>query len=89
MFLAIKDGNCKIGDLGLISFRREDEVELDDDQKIGAFGWETPEAMNRLLTENVDEPEYDYDCFIDEQSDIFQVGKLFCATSSCFVSWYK
>lgn len=73
----IKDGNCKIGDLGLISFRNEDEVELDDDQKIGAFGWETPEAMNRLLTENVDVPEYDYDCFIDEQSDIFQVGKLF------------
>ena len=68
---------CKIGDLGLMRFRNEDNLALDRDQRIGAFGWETPEAMNKFLTENKNDPEFNFDCTIDEASDIFQLGKLF------------
>jgi serine/threonine protein kinase len=68
---------CKIGDLGLMRFKDEDNLTLDKDQRIGAFGWETPEAMNKFLTENKQDPEFTFDCNIDESSDIFQLGKLF------------
>lgn len=68
---------CKIGDLGLVRFRENDDDALDKDQRIGAFGWETPEALNKFLTENIEQPEFEFDCAIDEQSDIFQLGKLF------------
>ena len=71
------DEECKIGDLGLMRFRDEDNLALDKDQRIGAFGWETPEAMNKFLTENRTDPEFKFDCNIDEASDIFQLGKLF------------
>ncbi len=68
---------CKIGDLGLIRYKYEDNLVLDRDQRIGAFGWETPEAMNKFLTEHRSDPEFTFDCNIDESSDIFQLGKLF------------
>lgn len=68
---------CKIGDLGLIRFRNEDKLALDDYQRLGAFGWECPEAMNKLFMESNSEPEFVYDCKIDEASDVFQLGKLF------------
>jgi serine/threonine protein kinase len=68
---------CKIGDLGLMRFKDEDNLALDKEQRIGAFGWETPEAMNKFLTENKPDPEFYFDCNIDEASDIFQLGKLF------------
>ncbi len=68
---------CKVGDLGLIRYKDEDDLALDKDQRIGAFGWETPEAMNKLLTEDKNKPEFTFDCIIDEASDIFQLGKLF------------
>lgn len=68
---------CKIGDLGLMRFKDEDNLALDKEQRIGAFGWETPEAMNKFLTESKPDPEFSFDCNIDEASDIFQLGKLF------------
>jgi serine/threonine protein kinase len=68
---------CKVGDLGLMRFKDEDNLALDREQRIGAFGWETPEAMNKYLTENKSDSEFSYDCSIDEASDIFQLGKLF------------
>lgn len=68
---------CKIGDLGLMRYKDEDNLALDREQRIGAFGWETPEAMNKFLTENKPDPEFSFDCNIDEASDIFQLGKLF------------
>jgi serine/threonine protein kinase len=68
---------CKIGDLGLMRFKNEDNLAIDREQRIGAFGWETPEAMNKFLTENKQDPEFTFDCDIDEASDIFQLGKLF------------
>jgi len=69
---------CKVGDLGLIRFKSEDVLALDDDQRIGAFGWECPEAMNFFFSERApDNPEFTFDDKIDEASDIFQLGKLF------------
>jgi serine/threonine protein kinase len=69
--------SCKIGDLGLIKFRDDDYdfIQNEKGERIGAFGWESPETMNKYLTErNGSSP---YDCEIDHQSDIFQLGKLF------------
>lgn len=68
---------CKIGDLGLMRFKYEDTLAIDNYQRLGAFGWECPEAMNKFLTENAKNPEFTFDCVIDESSDIFQLGKLF------------
>jgi serine/threonine protein kinase len=64
----------KIGDLGLCDMRDQD-IELDDiGDFIGPRGWVSPETMNKYLTESV--THYTYDCHIDKQSDIFQLGKL-------------
>lgn len=40
---------CNIGDLGLMRFKDEDYLSIDNFQRIGAFGWECPEAMNFFL----------------------------------------
>jgi serine/threonine protein kinase len=68
---------CKIGDLGLAKFRDEDIkiIETEIGQRIGAFGWESPETMNKYLTEKNEK--LIFDCEIDTVSDIFQLGKLF------------
>lgn len=64
----------KIGDLGLIEMR--DKQTLDKKGEfIGPRGWISPEVMNKYLTEGVDE--LYFDCTIDHQSDIFQLGKVF------------
>jgi len=68
---------CKVSDLGLMRFR-EDDLEFIREEKgdrIGAFGWESPETMNKYLTEN--KAQLSFKCDIDDQSDIFQLGKLF------------
>lgn len=72
----VKNDICKIGDLGLVDFR-DMETKLfinEEGKKIGAFGWESPEVMNKLLTEKGGSK---FDCKIDYASDIFQLGKLF------------
>ncbi|MBR0183516.1 MAG: protein kinase [Bacteroidaceae bacterium] len=63
----------KIGDLGLVSRR-----DLDFDKQnelIGPKGWLSPEAMNKYLAEGKGSKRID--CKIDNQSDIFQLGKVF------------
>jgi serine/threonine protein kinase len=62
----------KLGDLGLISERDKDYDDLGE--RIGPFGWISPEAMNKFLTERA---KLHHDCKIDEKSDIFQLGELF------------
>ena len=69
------NGRWKIADLGLVGFRNEDIYIDRKGEFIGPRGWISPEAMNKFLTEKVDH--FNYDCIIDEQSDIFQLGKLF------------
>lgn len=67
----------KIGDLGLIDYREQDNEELYSDREfIGPKGWSSPEAMNRYLAKGLDrDPRID--CIIDDYSDVFQLGKLF------------
>lgn len=62
----------KIGDLGLVAHRDKDYDDVGE--KIGPFGWLSPEAMNKYLTEKAC---LGLDCSINEYSDIFQLGKLF------------
>jgi serine/threonine protein kinase len=62
----------KIGDLGLIKYRDNDFDYLGE--RIGPFGWISPEAMNKFLTEK---KRLGFDCTIDKKSDIFMLGKLF------------
>lgn len=70
------DRTLKIGDLGLTSYREEDFKIDEERDKIGSFGWMSPEVMNKVLTENRTH-NFCCDCTIDEKSDIFQLGKLF------------
>ncbi len=62
----------KIGDLGLVSERNMDYDDLGE--RIGPFGWISPEAMNKYLTEKYN---VGCDCKIDDKSDVFQLGQLF------------
>lgn len=73
--ILIFDNTWKIGDLGLIAYRDEDELYDKKNEFIGPKGWLSPEAMNKYL--NCGENEYGFDCKIDHQSDIFQLGKIF------------
>lgn len=71
--ILIFENKWKIGDLGLVTFRDKDYD--DKNEFIGPRGWISPEAMNKYLCndKNID----NFDCKIDHQSDIFQLGKLF------------
>lgn len=74
--ILLVDGEFKIGDLGLVQFRNEDSNVDWVNEKIGPVGWLTPEATNKMLT-NEKDIIYNFDCAIDESSDVFQLGKLF------------
>ncbi len=66
----------KIGDLGLSLFRGQDFSKEEFRDKIGPFGWLSPEVMNKVLCEGT-EKEKIFSCKIDNVSDVFQLGKLF------------
>lgn len=70
------DNVMKVGDLGLMRYRHEDASIDKENELIGPRGWLSPESMNKFLTFNR-ELKYTFDCDIDFQSDIFQLGKLF------------
>jgi len=74
-FLLVGD-NWKIGDLGLIAFREEDEEYNKYKGMIGPKGFMSPEATNKFYV-NSENTSCEVDCLIDEKSDIFQLGKLF------------
>ena len=73
--LIFNNNTWKIGDLGLITYRDDDELYDKKNEFIGPKGWLSPEAMNKYLYR--ENNEYDLDCKIDHQSDIFQLGKVF------------
>jgi serine/threonine protein kinase len=74
----------KIGDLGLLANRHDDQSLDQPNEMIGPIGWLCPEAMNKRLTEGKDVG-FSFDCQIDEFSDIFQLGKLFWFIFQCNV----
>jgi len=70
------DDRWKIADLGLVQFRIQD-MDLDDiKERIGPFGFFSPEATNKALG-NRELADFDFDCMIDHKSDLFQLGKIF------------
>lgn len=72
----IVNDKWKIGDLGLVGGRGLDYKFNETSKFIGPRGWISPEVMNKYLTENKNFKK-PFDCNIDSQSDIFQLGKLF------------
>jgi len=70
------NGRWKIGDLGLIKYRDED-IEIDyPKDRIGPFGYYSPEAINYGLSLRTEE-EDGFFKYIDEKSDIYQLGLVF------------
>jgi serine/threonine protein kinase len=70
------DGLWKIGDLGLVN-DRDKNFDLDKiAEPVGPKGWMSPESMNKYLTEDKGF-QFSFQCEIDHQSDIFQLGKVF------------
>ena len=70
--LFFNGNDWRIGDLGLVA-RRDSDYDRQNDF-IGPKGWLSPESMNKYLTEGRMNK---FDCNIDHQSDIFQLGKVF------------
>ena len=66
----------KLGDLGLVAGKDLDYNFHEEGKFIGPRGWASPEVMNKYLSEKKGF-KYKYDCNIDHQSDIFQLGKVF------------
>lgn len=65
----------KIGDLGLVDHRSNNLNTDESGEWIGPRGWQSPESLNKFVTEK--QPwSYRFDCKIDHQSDLYQLGKL-------------
>lgn len=74
--ILMMDGKPVFGDLGLINFRPKDE-DLDYfEEKIGPLGFLSPEATNKCLGIR-GRATFAFDCWIDDKSDVFQLGQLF------------
>ncbi|MGB3106164.1 protein kinase domain-containing protein [Sphingobacterium siyangense] len=72
------NGTWKISDLGLIGHRDDDFKAKEIGMKIGPANWMSPEAFNKMYNEGPDcKNIHGFDCNLDDQSDIFQLGKLF------------
>lgn len=72
------NGTWKISDLGLIGHRDDDFKAKEVGMKIGPANWMSPEAFNKMYNEGSDYKNiHGFDCNLDDQSDIFQLGKLF------------
>ena len=68
----------KLGEPELRSYLNNAKVIVHSYKKndfIGPKGWLSPEAMNKYLQS--DNNKYKFDCNIDHQSDVFQLGKVF------------
>ena len=70
------DDQWKIGDLGFIGYRQEDEEIDGPRERIGPTGLMSPEATNKAFA-NILNSEFKYDCKIDEMSDVYQLGGVF------------
>lgn len=74
--ILMREDRPLLGDLGLINFRAQDQ-DLDTySEKIGPIGLMSPEAINKYLGLH-SKVSFDFDCWIDDKSDIFQLGQVF------------
>ena len=74
--ILMRENRPMFGDLGLINFRPQDQ-DLDfPDERIGPVGLLSPEATNKCLGLK-GKATFSFDCWIDEKSDIFQLGQVF------------
>jgi len=74
--ILMRNGRPIFGDLGLINYRTKDH-DLDVfDERVGPFGFLSPEATNKCLGLR-SKPTFSFDCWIDEKSDVFQLGQVF------------
>lgn len=72
------NGTWKISDLGLIAYRDDDFKAKEIGMKIGPANWMSPEAFNKMYNEGTGCSNiHNFDCNLDDKSDIFQLGKLF------------
>lgn len=74
--ILMMSGQLLFGDLGLINFRNVDHDIDEAREKIGPFGLLSPEATNKCLGLR-DKASFLFDCWIDEKSDVFQLGQMF------------
>jgi serine/threonine protein kinase len=74
--ILMREGRPLLGDLGLINYRRQDQ-DLDAfAERIGPIGLMSPEAINKYLGLH-SKSSFSFDCWIDDKSDIFQLGQVF------------
>jgi serine/threonine protein kinase len=71
----VVNNTWKVGDLGLSDNRNTDFPINEIGNKIGPYGWLSPEAMNKFLCERNNR--HKHDCDLTMESDVFQLGKLF------------
>lgn len=74
--ILIFNGRPIFADLGLINFRAQDSDIDEFDEKVGPIGYLSPEATNKHLAIR-DRVSFSFDCWIDEKSDLFQLGQVF------------
>jgi len=77
LFFVVKNDKAtwKVGDLGLSVWRDQDLSQVEVKEKIGPYGWLSPEVTNKVLCEG-SALDGVFDCKIDGKSDIFQLGKV-------------
>jgi serine/threonine protein kinase len=63
-------------DLGLINYRAQDQDMDTFDERIGPVGFLSPEATNKFLGLR-GKSSFSFDCWIDDKSDVFQLGQVF------------
>jgi serine/threonine protein kinase len=68
-------GKWKLGDLGLVEHREKSFLVDEPGEWIGPRGWQSPESLNKFVTERTPWG-HKFDCKIDHQSDLYQLGKL-------------
>jgi serine/threonine protein kinase len=70
------DDKWKIGDLGFVSFRGQDESLDAPNERIGPTGLMSPEATNKAFA-NTEGTGFLHDCQIDASSDVYLLGGVF------------
>jgi len=68
------EGVWKIGDLGISVYQNDYSLDWEN-EKIGPYGWLSPEVMNKVLCAGTP-LESNFQCIVNNLSDIFQLGKL-------------